>query len=170
METASPSRFRSGSGCCSQEPENKPLGQEPPACHRAERGPCATLSAVHPCRLAPPPHAPQAASLASLHLFSTPLPSPEARSTSRTRGSRCVASQAMALCVRWGGSGRPEERAPELAGSAAARPVWKEELRKAKTAGGEGRPGPTLPLGRGGGSLGQACPLPPSHGRAWGNP
>lgn len=57
----------------------------------------------------------------SLLLPCSLCPSPEARSTSRTSGSRCVASQAMALFLSWVAAGTPL-REGARAGQGAALP------------------------------------------------
>lgn len=151
-----PSSFRSSSSGCSQEPEKKPSSQGAPIHHcRGERWglppgevPSFTLTTrlrddglwpQHPLALALPssrsPHAhlpsfPISGPIPSVLL---PRPSPEARSTSRTSGSRCVASQAMACPPEPGW----EQGIPWGEGARAPQPVWEEMLRKVKASGGQ---------------------------------
>lgn len=99
--------------------------------------------------------------------------SPEARSTSRTGGSRRVASRGMSPLLELGGEqGSPEEREPVLGrrGGDSAQPlslVREEELRKAKSsrgaAGGLGG-GEVLACRRDPPAAGASCGLAPVSG------
>lgn len=120
METVSPSSLCSNSSCYSQEPENKPSRQGAPSCHcrpvkwasllRKSLLYVYTQNVPQRWPLAIAPPCPLPCPLCSLltptspsHPISScpvpsallPCPSPEARSPSRTSGSRCAASRAL---------------------------------------------------------------------------